>query len=189
MVRGNDMIELRVENLHFLGDTEEVRRQDYCVHGNVIFKLDDDIIECGEEWCVSASAIRFMRSVLNNHFSGAEEHMIPCCGHFMIPAEDGKTVQIIGCNNGVDFDVIHEEENVRIRTENKEYLYSLKEYIDVVITYAEQIEEFMLKSPERIFTDDFDRAGFAAFRTEWNDLRKAMGENIEKSYVPMEISF
>lgn len=115
------MIELRAEDLHFLGDTEESRREDYCVHGNVIFKLDNDIIECGEDWCVSASAVRFMRSVLNNHFSGAEEHMIPCCGHFLIPSEDGKTVRIIGCNNGVDFDVIHEEENVRIRTKNKEY--------------------------------------------------------------------
>lgn len=181
------MIELRVENLHFLGDTEEVRRQDYCVHGNVIFKLDKDIIECGEEWCVSASAMRFMRSVLNNHFSGAEEHMIPCCGHFMIPSGDGKTVQIIGCNNGVDFDVLHEGENVRIRTENKEYVYSLKEYIDVVMAYADQIEEFMMKSPERVFTDEFDREGYTAFMAEWKSLRNTIGENVEKCNVPMEV--
>ena len=34
--------------------------------------------------------------------------MIPCCCHFMIPSGDGKTVDIVGCSNGIDFDVIHE---------------------------------------------------------------------------------
>ena len=86
------MIQLTATNLYYIGNTDSDKRRDYCVHGHVLFMIDDTVIEDGDDWCTSASALRFMRSVLGNHFSGAEEHMIPCCGHFMIPADDGKSV-------------------------------------------------------------------------------------------------
>ena len=34
----------------------------------------------------------------------------------MIPSEDKLSVNIVGCNNGIDFNIIHEEENIAIIT-------------------------------------------------------------------------
>lgn len=183
------MIELRAENMFFRGDNEKDRQTDLCVHGSVVFKIDDDVIEIGDEWCVSASALRFMRSVLKNHFSGEEQHMIPCCGHFMLPSNNGETVFISGCSNGVDFDVVHENGNIIIKTTDKEYLLSLNEYINSVMSYVGQVEDFLSQNPERIVTDDFDNQGYNAFKTEWFNLKEEIKKINDSSYITPEISF
>lgn len=183
------MIELRAENMFFRGDNEKDRQTDLCVHGSVVFKIDGDVIEIGDDWCISASALRFMRSALKNHFSGEEQHMIPCCGHFMIPSDDGKTVLVSGCSNGVDFDVIHENDNVIIKTADKKYELSLNEYIDSVLSYAGQVEAFLSQNPERIITDDFDNEGYNAFKTEWFNLKEQIKKIKDRSYITSEISF
>ena len=166
------MIQLTAKNLHYLGDTEPSKQRDCCVHGDVLFSINDTVIENGGEWCVSASALRLMRSVFANHFSGEEEHMIPCCGHYMIPADDGKSVQISGCTSGVDFDVVHENNQIMIKTENgQSFQIEYSDYKDAVISYSDQIEKFMHDSPPRIFDDSFDEAGYNAFKTEWFYLK------------------
>jgi hypothetical protein len=63
------MIVLAMSNPYWLGDTTEEQQRDLCLHGHVLLKFDEDIIS-DEEWCVSAAALRFMRSVLSNHFMG-----------------------------------------------------------------------------------------------------------------------
>lgn len=167
------MIHLSAMNLHYLGDTESKKRQDCCVHGNVFFSVNDNQISDGDEWCVSASALRFMRSVIINHRSGNEEHMIPCCGHFMIAASDMKTVQIIGCTNGIDFDIIHENNRVIIKTENgKCFSTDFTEYKNAVLAYANQIETFINNSPRRAIKNKFDKEGYNAFQTEWSEMKK-----------------
>lgn len=95
------MITLSVSNPYWLGDTAEEKQADLCLHGHVLLMFDEDIIS-NEEWCVSAAALRFMRSVLYNHFLGEEQHMLPCCGHFMISSGDNQSVEIFGCRNGID---------------------------------------------------------------------------------------
>ena len=91
------MLRLYAEDLHYLGETEKERQRDCCVHGRVVFSVGDTVIAGDGEWCAGASALRFLRSVSSDHFSGAEEHMIPCCGHLMIPADGGKAVAVVGC--------------------------------------------------------------------------------------------
>ena len=39
-----------------------------------------------------------------------------------------------------------------------------------VTAYAKDILDFLQNSPERIFKDDFEKAGYEAFLTEFNDL-------------------
>ncbi len=183
------MIELSTENMFFKGDNEKDKQSDLCVHGSVILRIDGDIIECGDDWCVSASALRFMRSVFNNHFSGEEQHMIPCCGHFMVPDENGETVFISGCSNGVDFDVIHENDNVIIKTDNKKYMLSLNEYINSVLDYVGQVEDFLSQNPKRIVTDDFDNQGYNAFKVEWFNLKEQIKKINDSVYTAQSISF
>ena len=68
------MLRLYAEDLHYLGETEKERQRDCCVHGRIVFSVGDTVIEGDGEWCAGASALRFLRSVSSDHFSGAEEH-------------------------------------------------------------------------------------------------------------------
>lgn len=167
------MLRLYAEDLHYLGETEKERQRDCCVHGRIVFSVGDTVIEGDGEWCAGASALRFLRSVSSDHFSGAEEHMIPCCGHFMIPADGGKAVAVVGCSNGVDFDVIHENGRVTLRTgDGGVFSVPFSEYREAVLFLAEQIEGFMRDAPARIVDDPFDKAGYEAFQTEWHALKE-----------------
>ena len=167
------MLRLYAEDLHYLGETEKERQRDCCVHGRVVFSVGDTVIEGDGEWSAGASALRFLRSVSSDHFSGAEEHMIPCCGHLMIPADGGKAVAVVGCSNGVDFDVIHENGRVTLRTGvGGVFSVPFSEYREAVLFLAEQIEGFMRDAPARIVDDPFDKAGYEAFQTEWHALKE-----------------
>ena len=140
-------MELYATDLHFLGDTPKDRVHDYCVHGKVVFKIDAcNLSNEDSDWCVSASAYRFLRSIFDNHFTGADEQMIPCCGHFLIPSQNKTCVTIIGCPNGIDFDIIHEDNNIIIRTQDgTTYTVTFNDYKAAVLSYANQIQDFIIK--------------------------------------------
>lgn len=120
---------------------------------------------------VSASGYRFLHTLFENHFMGAEEFLIPCCGHTMIPSQDKKSVSIIGCNNGIDFDIVHEQEKVIIKTtDSTEYTVSFVDYKNAVLSFAKQVEDFYKSNSPRKFENDFDKCGYNAFVTEWFSL-------------------
>ncbi len=183
-------MELYATDLHFMGDNLKAQNFDYCVHGRVICKIDGcNLSNNDSDWCVSASAYRFLHSLLENHFIGAEEQMIPCCGHFLIPSKDKTSVTISGCQNGIDFDIIHEDGSILIRTQNDcTHTVSFEEYRVAVLAYAKQIEEFYHRNPPRRFEDNFDQDGFSAFCNEWYDLmQKVTGLSEDISAVPVVI--
>lgn len=183
-------MELYATDLHFIGNDLKVQNYDCCVHGKVICKIDGcNLSNDDSDWCVSASAYRFLHSLFENHFLGAEEQMIPCCGHFLIPSDDKTSVTISGCPNGIDFDVIHEDNKIIIRTQDGiTYTVTFEEYKAAVLSYAKQIEDFYHNSPPRQFEDEFDQDGFSAFCNEWYSLTgkaTALGDSIPK--IPMVV--
>ena len=135
-------------------------------------ELSDDT-----EWCVSASAFRFLHTVFENHFIGSEDFLIPHCGHFMIPSADGKSVIVSGCNIGIDFNVIHEDNRIKVQTgDRREYSLSFDEYRKAVLDYADRITAFYASNPPRKTENAFDKEGFRAFVSEYNALyNKAKG--------------
>ncbi len=164
-------MELYAQDLFFRGNTKKEQLYDSCVHGKVIFKIGDKLLSDDTEWCVSASAYRFLHTLFKNHFMGAEAFLIPCCGHTMIPSEDKTSVNIYGCSNGIDFNIIHKEENIVVITaDHTEYFIPFKEYKNAVISFAEQVMDFYKSNPPREFEDDFDKEGYSAFVTEWYSL-------------------
>jgi len=164
-------MELYAQDMFFRGDTEKEQVYDCCIHGKVVFKIGDKLLSDDTEWCVSASVYRFLHTLFENHFMGAEEFLIPCCGHTMIPSEDKMSVSIIGCNNGIDFNIIHEEENIAIITANNaEYRIPFADYKNAVISFAKQVMDFYKSNPPREFEDNFDKDGYSAFVTEWYSL-------------------
>ena len=173
-------MKLYATNLRFLGDTKKQQDLDCCVHGTIVFEINGEVLSDDTQWCVSASAYRFLHTLFADHFAGYEQHMIPCCGHFMVPSEDGMKVLISGCSNGIDFDVIHENEDIIIRTEeNKVYRVPFAEYKAAVLGYAKQVEGFYHQNPPRRFEDEFEKKGFAAFCNEWYGL-------MEKAQAPAD---
>lgn len=170
MERGEHM-ELYATDMFFRGENEKERAYDCCIHGKVIFRIGDTLLSDHTEWCVSASAYRFLHTLFKNHFMGAEEFLIPCCGHTMIPSEDKASVSIIGCSNGIDFNILHSEDHIAVVTkDNAEYHVSFAEYKNAVIAFAKQVMDFYKANPPREFEDDFDREGYDAFVTEWHSL-------------------
>lgn len=178
-------MELYARDMFFHGNNDREQVYDCCIHGKVIFKIEDKLLSDDTEWCVSASAYRFLHTLFKNHFMGAEDFMIPCCGHTMIPSSDGLSVNISGCGNGIDFDIIHEEETIVIITAgNDEFRLPFDEYKSAVLSFAEQVMDFYKANPPREFEDDFDRQGYSAFVAEWYSLYdKAISttDNISKS--------
>ena len=178
-------MELYATDLHFMGDDLKTQNYDYCVHGKLVCKIEGcNISNDDSDWCVSASAYRFLHSLFENHFLGAEEQMIPCCGHFLVPSQDKTSVKIIGCSNGIDFDVIHEDYNVIIRMQDGiTYTVPFEDYKVAVLSYAKQIEVFYHQNPPRRFEDKFDQDGFSAFCNEWyslTDKATALGDSVPR---------
>ena len=165
-------MKLYAHNLHFLGETDKDRAQDLCVHGIPVLEIGGITLTDGTEWCISASAFRFLQTLSENHFAGAEEQMFPCCGHFLIPSEDLQAVVISGCPNGIDFDVIHEDGNVLLRTDDTCHTVPYAEYREAVLAYATQVEEFFRENPPREFDGEFEKNGFTAFCNQWYAMKE-----------------
>lgn len=166
-----EYMELYAQDMFFRGDTKKEQAYDCCIHGKVIFKIGDKLLSDDTVWCVSASAYRFLHTLFENHFMGAEDFLIPCCGQTMISSEDETSVIIFGCSNGIDFDIIHKQENIVIVTaDNTEYLVPFAEYKNAVLSFAKQVMNFYKSNPPREFEDDFDKDGYRAFVTEWYSL-------------------
>ena len=164
-------MELYALDLFFRGITAKEKTYDCCVHGKVIFKIGDTLLSENTEWCISASAYRFLHTLFKNHFIGAEDFLIPCCGHTMIPTEDKTAVNVVGCTNGIDFNIIHQKENIIIETaDNTKYQVPFSEYKNAVLSFAKQVMEFYKSNPPREFENDFDKEGYSAFVTEWYTL-------------------
>ncbi len=159
-------IELTLKNPHFLGAPEE-QAHDLCLHGGILFKIGGEVVcDTDDELCVSASALMFLRSLYSGHEKGSGKHMVPCCGHFMVPADDMQSVEIIGCPNGEDFDIYHRSGKVFING----FQVSYKDYRYAVLKLAKTVKAIYDASPERVFEDEYKKHCYTAFWNEWNSL-------------------
>ncbi len=86
--------------------------------------------------------------------------MIPCCGNTLIRNHSLDTVNISGCDNGVDYAVSHENGNIIIFTETgNTYTIHFEEYKDEVIRFAYLVEDFYNKfSPKILPLHEWDRS-------------------------------
>ena len=162
-------MKLYAKDMFFRGETE--KEYDYCIHGKVIFNIGEVSLSDDSDWCVSASAYRFLETIFEDHKMGNEEFLIPCCGHSIYPSQDKESVTIIGCNNGIDFDVVHNDESVIIKTaDNAEYKIPFNDYKNAVLSFAKQISNFYESNPPRKFNDDFHKDGYETFMRSYRSL-------------------
>ena len=100
--------------------------------------------------------------------------MLPCCGHAIwLKNDNTKDVFIMGCCNGIDWSVIHENDKVKLITERgNETIISIDEYKKEVYNFVDLIEDFYKKCKPKILPKDkFDRDSYIAFWDEWHRRR------------------
>ena len=164
------MFKINATSLHWMeGAPPET---DLCLHGHAVAVIGDEILEY--DATVSATALYLLKTLKKEHRMGeGENQMLPCCGFCMIPDDTLSSVEIMGCPNGVDFSVLHENGQIVLVTESgKRTVVSAEAYREAVFAFADHIEAFYRNSAEKILPEDiFERNGYVAFLNEWKRLR------------------
>ncbi len=145
--------------------------EDLCLHGHAEAEIGGELLEY--DCTVSAAALYLLKSLTEDHIMGSGEQMLPCCGFFLVADEAGENVEIIGCDHGEDWTVLHDGDNVRLITPSGcETVVPIGEYRGEVFRFADKVADFYRScSPKREPGDEFDRRGWAAFRREWHRRR------------------
>lgn len=152
---------------------------DLCAHGKVFLQIGDEIICDGDTFdiTVSSTALHMMRTLSENYKKDDfASQLLPCCGfNFFADSADDDYVNILGCPSGIDWEIIHLENNVvKFITENgTEAEIKLEKYKHIVLEFAEKIEKFYKDSKPKIIEEnqDFNIKGYPAFWNEWHLLR------------------
>ena len=158
-----------VTDFEWIGEIQD-DPQDLCLHGKVTAYIGDEIIT--DRGTVSATALYLLRSLTEDHNTGDDNQMIPCCGHFLIASKDLSQVEIIGCPFGTDWKVEQIPGGVRITTDSGNQTYvPMEDYRYEVYRFADQVEDYYNHSMPKKPHDDFSQRGFSAFWNEWHRRR------------------
>ncbi|MBU5438147.1 DUF3885 domain-containing protein [Tissierella sp. MSJ-40] len=161
---------IKVNNLYWINETKD-DPNDLCLHGDIIVTIGEEL---SYSCTISAAALRMLKTLSEDHLLAKGEHMLPCCGHSMVPNETLHEVEIIGCDNGIDWTVLHEDGMVRLITEkgNTVFAYYLQ-YKEEVLHFANMVENFYKESlSKNIPEDEFERNGYIAFWNEWHRRKR-----------------
>lgn len=164
---------INATDLHWIDGSKD-DPQDFCLHGKAIVIIGERKIEYN--CTVSATALYLLKTITENHIINEDNQMLPCCGHFIIANEALDEVTISGCENGIDWSVIHKDNMVILEIEDgtKESIL-LEKYKLEVYRFADMIEEFYNScTPKELPEDEFDRDGYVAFWNEWHRRREML---------------
>jgi hypothetical protein len=105
------------------------------------------------------------------------DHLFPRCGHAMFEAEGEDDVVIVGCPNGMDFELVHADATVTITaTDGRRYNIDDGEWRDSVCEFADAVQAFYDASSPKAIEDEDSGKGFQRFWTEWS-RRKSQARN------------
>jgi len=92
------------------------------------------------------------------------------------PNETLDEVEIIGCDNGIDWTVLYEDWMVKLIAEKENIVYvDYLHYKGEVLRFADIVESYYKKSLNNNMPEnEFERKGYIAFWNEWK-RRKAGG--------------
>ena len=172
----NPEFEIKILRQHWIKDDGLDDKADLCSHGELYLKIGDEVLSDSESdsWCLSASGLYLLRTLKQDYSVGDfDNYLVPCCGHFMIPNDEKDYVLIFGCNNGIDWNVRHENKMIELTTEkgNKTKI-PIEFYINQIIDFTDLVEQFYGNPNEKeVPKDDFDQNGFRQFWTEWKNLK------------------
>jgi hypothetical protein len=170
------MVLLRPVNLRWIQEAVDDAK-DLCAHGDVEFRIRDDVLldGNGQNLTVSAAALYLLRtlSVPHTKASPVGDHLFPCCGFAMWDIPGQADVAICGCPNGEDFEVLHEVRGTGVivqGADGREWHVNWPEWRATVFDFADRVSLFYAAcSPKQPSAED--AAGFMKFRAEWERRR------------------
>ena len=169
--------EIKVIRQHWIADDGQVDHNDLCSHGEVYIRIgSEELSNKGSgSWALSATGLFLLRSLEQDcEFEQFGNQLVPCCGHFMIPDENGNNyVHIMGCPNGVDWKITHQNEEVIFESEKGSKGKLLFDgYKKMVLQFTDEIESFYGNPDDKIVEEDeFIKNGFRQFWAEWKELK------------------
>lgn len=164
-------LEIDATDLAWLEGMDE--KVDRCLHGKAFVKIGDEILE-DVYVAVSAAALYLLRTLTDNHITNGMNisvgsQMIPCCVFSMYADKSLENVDIIGCNAGTDWSVIHIDNKIKLTTENgTKVTIVLEEYRKIAYAFADKIEDYYNKGLPKTFNHEVDFEGYTAFWNEWH---------------------
>lgn len=173
-MKDNDF-EIKILDLHWIKDVDD--STDLCAHGHVFVKIGSEIVADKDSLnvTVSATALYLMRTLNENYKKNDyASQLLPCCGFSIYSSNNEEKVDIIGCESGIDWTIIHTDDNkIKHLTQNgQKATIDKKAYKKIVLNFADQVENFYKTSlPKTIPTDEFDKEGYLTFWKEWRKLR------------------
>ena len=162
------MVELEPKDLHWLVDDDP--SQDLCAHGGVYLKINDAVISEGSdsEWTVSAASYYLLKTAWSDHKPGLDNQLIPCCGHSMVKTDDVEDgLVIIGCPNGIDWEIKHVADNVIHRFDDgTTQAVTEDEWRLAVSAFSRQVLDFFVTAgPKKC--EPAEREAFEFFMSQW----------------------
>ena len=169
------MIILRPINLHWIeGSLDD--REDLCAHSRVEFRVGDvDLVKPSDgDWTVSAAALFLLRTLSQPHTKQQPitEYLFPCCGNGIFEVEGQEDVQIVGCNSGIDFEVVRSGNDVVLTANDGiQHWVAFSEWTKAVCTFSDSVRAFYDSSSPKESSDDWEQRSFQKFLAEWSRRR------------------
>ena len=144
---------------------------DCCAHAHAVAHIGDETFEYYAT--VSATALYLLKSLTEDHPAYGEEQFLPCCGFNIYEKNDGTDdVVVLGCPNGIDWDLVHSGDEVIITTDSDAVItVPYTEYREEVIRFADEVEAFYDSQPPRRPPKD-EEFVYQAFWREWHRRRQ-----------------
>ena len=165
------LFKIHIDDLFWINGTKDDPK-DMCLHGRMWVVIGGRMVELDGEVTVSASALYFLKTLTEDHILNEDNQMLPCCGHYLVPLEDGKNVTIGGCPLGVDWTVLHEGKMVVVILEDgTRTSIPLELYKNEVFRFADEVEAFYRACSPKILHNDYERENWRLFWDEWHRRR------------------
>ncbi len=162
---------ITADHLFWINGTKD-DPEDLCLHSHAVAIIGNQRLEY--EATVSATALYLLKTLTEDHIIFQDNQLLPCCGFYMIPNKELDNVTILGCPNGIDWSVVHHDDNsvtLELEDGTKEII-AMDEYKAEVCRFADSIESFYMScSPKVIPEDTMTRDGYFAFWNEWHRRR------------------
>ena len=166
-------------DLHWL---EGCEKTDLCLHGNARAVIGERTLEY-EDCTVSSTALYLLKSLTEDHIINQDNQMLPCCGHFMISADDGENVIVCGCPNGIDWTVRHTGDGVELILEDGYTVtVPMGDYRREVLAFVQKIEDFYnTAEPRELSGEQWERDVYGLFWKEWHRRKEGADMTPDKA--------
>lgn len=165
--------EIKIIRQYWIKDDGKDDKEDLCSHGEVFIQIGEEILS--DYGSLTATGLYLLRTLEMDYvIDQFASQLVPCCGHFWIPDENGEDyVVIVGCQSGVDWTITHKNQTVIFESEKGSIgKLSFDEYKNMVLKFTDEIEQFYGNSDDKkVPNDEFEQKGFKQFWNEWKTLK------------------